>query len=172
MKKLVVECLGCLLLSGTNLGAAPKKEDVPDLIKALKTSKDAKVRAQAADDLGYIAQIRVAFAKPAIPALVEALKSDPDAGVRKAAADTLSLVNPDPKDVMALFLDILKNDKEPNIVLQAVAACLQIYPGETIKDALPHLLEIQKRESAKDEKVRDQNLLQTVAQCIRIITGK
>ena len=51
-----------------NLGtAAPKKEDVPDLIKALKSNKDAKVRAQAANDLGYIAQVRVAYVKSAIP---------------------------------------------------------------------------------------------------------
>ena len=32
--------------------AAPKKEDAPDLIKALKSNKDAKVRAQVANDLG------------------------------------------------------------------------------------------------------------------------
>src|SRR4051812_35827161 len=96
MKKLVVFCLGCLLLGLDNYGtAAPKKEDLPDLIKTLKEHKDAKVRVQAAEEIGHLAQIRVTYAKPAIPVLIEAVKSDRDANVRRAVADTLALVNID-----------------------------------------------------------------------------
>ena len=70
MKKLVVLCLGCLLLGLNQYGtAAPKKEDLPDLIKALKEHKDAKVRVQAAEDIGHLAQIRVTYAKPILDEL-------------------------------------------------------------------------------------------------------
>lgn len=170
MNKHVVICLGCWLVGLSQLAtAAPKKEDVPDLIKALKTSKDPKVRAQAANDLAYLAQVRVTFVKPAVPTLIESLKTDSDAGVRKAVIDTLALVNADPKEVIPLFLDILKNDKEPNQVLQATASTLQVF-GAAGKEALPHLQAIQKRENAKDEKQRDRNLLQSVNECIQILS--
>jgi HEAT repeat protein len=170
MKKLVAFCLGCLLLgTGVNGQAAPKKEDLPDLLKALKGHKDAKVRVSAAEDIGHLAQIRVTYAKPAIPVLVDVVKTDKDANVRRAVAVTLGYVNADPKEVMPAFLQILKNDKEANMVLQAVAGTMQEFPGESMKDALPALQAIQKRENDKDEKQRDRNLLQTVGQTIQKI---
>ena len=114
----------------------------------------------------------MAYVKSAIPAPIQAMKSDPDAGILdKAVADTLTLVNVEPKEVMPIFLDVLKDPNQPNLVLQAVAATMQGF-GAAGKDALPQFQEIQKRETAKDEKQRDQKLLQTVNECIRIITGK
>ena len=65
------------------LADLPKPSDVPPLITKL-SSGPAKARAQAAHDLGKIAQVKAAYVKDAIPALLKAAK-DKDDNVRKEA---------------------------------------------------------------------------------------
>src|SRR5437016_2348719 len=112
--------LGFLLVLAAGPALADSKEDVPSLMKALK-SRNAKTRASAADELGHIGSIRAADAKEAIPPLLGVLKKDRDADVRKAAATAIGKMDPDPEEAVPALTEALK-DKAPSVRMAAAGA--------------------------------------------------
>src|SRR5262249_28034104 len=101
--------------------------------------KNPKVRAAAAEDIGSLADVRLADAQAALPALRGLLK-DTDAGVRKAAVEALGKVEPDayPK----LLEETLKTDKDPVVLVAAAAALGQMQAKS--RSAIPALIEAYK----------------------------
>jgi HEAT repeat protein len=139
----------------------PKKEDAPKLIAALKTSANAKVRAQAAEDLGKLGGIRASYAADAIDPLINALAKDKEADVRKAAATALGEIGSEAEKVVAALTEALKDSNQA--VKVAAAGALGQY-GENAKSALPSLRDLAK---AKDDK----KVSQAAAIAVRQITG-
>lgn len=156
-----------MTLAGISL-AAPKAEDVPPLIAKLK-DKDAKVRAEAVKEIGYIGAVKAAFTKAAVAPLIDVLK-DSDANVRREAATALGDIKPDRKLAIPALTELLK-DKD-NGVRAAAASSLGSF-GTASKDALPMLKEIQKELAAlnQDEKNKVGFLIQAVELAIRSISG-
>src|SRR5262249_60015187 len=105
------------------------------LIKEL-ADKNVKVRVAAAEDLGNLAELRLADAKTALPALREAQK-DADPNVRKAVLDALGKI--EPENYGTLLQDTLKKDTDPVVQLSAVTALGQLMPP--VKGAVPVLIE-------------------------------
>jgi HEAT repeat protein len=153
--------LGCLfLLTGWSAADDLKKEDVPKLIKELK-SGSAKARIAAADDLGHLGAIRADYTKPAVPALLDVVARDSDAKVRAAAAKALGRIAPDPKQAVPVLADALK-DKVLAVRVACATALGQL--GPDAKEALPAL------EDAAKEK--DKDLARAATQAIRSIRSK
>jgi vesicle coat complex subunit len=153
--------LGLTVIFVVDLGRAePPKDDVPALIKSLK-SKDAKVRIAAADDIGRVGSIVASDVKEAIPRLLELLKSDKDDGVRKAAATALGKIDPDPKEAVPALEEALKDSKA---AVRTAAATALGNLGEEAKDALPSL-----RDAQKDS---NKTVSKAASRAIRSITNK
>jgi HEAT repeat protein len=152
MRTLIAIGLACVLLgSGITATTAPNKK-VQNLINDLK-SRDPKNRIFAAEELGSMAEVRLADVKPAIPALLGALK-DRDPAVRKAVIATLGKVEPDPREVVPAYIDLVRRDRDATVVQAAVTALGQI--GPPAKAAIPVLKELQK--AIKDrEKLREKD---------------
>src|SRR4051794_20148535 len=90
MKAIIAVSTGFIVaFAGTARGEIRKKEDVPRYIKLLKASPSAKVRANAADEIGHRGALRKSDVLSAVDPLIIALKKDRDAGVRKNAAEAL-----------------------------------------------------------------------------------
>jgi HEAT repeat protein len=155
MRTFIVICLAWGLLGLANRAPAAPPKKVLELIKDLK-DRDPKNRAFAAEELGSMAEVRLTDVKPAIPALLAALK-DKDAAVRKAVIDALGKAEPEPREVVPAYIDIVRRDKDPTVRLAAVTALGQI--GPPAKAAIPALKEAQKaikererlREKEKDK---------------------
>ena len=149
------------------IGAGPGgPEDVPALIKAL-TNEVARIRIEAAEDLGLIGPAAVAAVpallklaerdgdplirveaakavagidsknKAAIPILVEAL-TDKAGKVRKRAAECLGDLGPSGKSAVAALIKMLK-DSDPAVTWAAIDALGQI--GPAAEAAVPGLIE-------------------------------
>src|SRR5439155_287844 len=89
MTRIMIQCLGCLLLGCGHPGGEPMNADaLQDLLRSLK-DKDEAVRHKARKALGEIGPEGHA----AVPVLVEALK-DSNSWVRVCAADTLGNIGP------------------------------------------------------------------------------
>jgi HEAT repeat protein len=159
MRTLVVGL--CLLMGATGWAAGDTKDDVPTLLKSLKSS-DAKKRTSAAEELGHIGSIRAADAKDAIPALYDVLKKDRSANVRKAAATALGKMDPDPKEAVPALTKVLKEDKSPAVRAAAAGALAML--GPDAKDALPAL------QDAQQEK--DRTVSRAAGMAIRAIRDK
>jgi HEAT repeat protein len=154
----VVACL--FFMVATAAHAEPKKEDVPELLKALK-SGNAKKRISAADDLGHIGAIRAEDAKEAVPVLLDMLKNDRAAGVRKAVATALGRMDPDPQEAVPVLSKALK-DKDAGVRAAAATSLGQL--GADAKDAVPAL-----NEARKD---KDRNVSRAAGMALRSIQGK
>jgi HEAT repeat protein len=141
----------------------PKKEDVPKLIAALKTSANAKVRAQAADDLGKVGAIRASYAADAIDPLINALAKDKDADVRKSCAAALGDIGSEAEKVVKALTEALA-DSSANVKIAAAAALGQF--GSEAKSALSLLQELAKAKGKDDKK-----LSQAAAAAVRQISG-
>jgi HEAT repeat protein len=151
MKRVVVLLAAAALLGGSLGQAAPKKEDAPKLIEALK-SKSASEREAAARDLGEIGQITALPVKPAVPTLLELVKNDKDPKVRRASAIALGRIGAEPQTVVPILIDILKNDKEDRQVLIGAITALNFYSDQA-KGAIPVLRKIAKEQREKDKEL-------------------
>ena len=100
-EKSLAACRGYFV--GWGVGGA---EAVPGLIAAL-SSKEARERAEAAEDLGQIG----AVARDAVPALRITLR-DEDGIVCVFAAEALARIDPDNKDARAALIAALKDKRE------------------------------------------------------------
>jgi HEAT repeat protein len=140
---------GALFLCLKEEALAGEKEDqAKKYTEELRKSKDAKVRVNALQELGNLAQIKKSLAKDATPDIYEALK-DKEAGVRAAAAEALGKTDPEYKDAGALLVKLLKEDKEEGVKIGAMKGLAAM--GANAKDALPAIREIQKA-NAGDKK--------------------
>ena len=124
----VLTCLLSLALTGVTL-AGPFRRNKPDpeihvpgLINVLKTEKDEKKRAEAADELGEFD----GKAFPAIiPALLEALASDPSSSVRAEAAESIGNVRPISTKAGYALEQAVANDKALSVRVTARTSLLQ-----------------------------------------------
>ncbi len=131
---------GALFLCLKEEALAGEKDDLAKkYTEELRKSKDVKVRVNALQELGNLAQIKKSLAKDAMPDIYKALE-DKDAGVRAAAAEALGKTDPEYKDAGAVLVKLLKDDKEESVKIGAAKGLAAM--GATAKDALPALREI------------------------------
>jgi len=165
MKRVLVGlcCLGLALGGSVSGQTAKQKEEVEYLLKQLKTAKEGKARASAANELRELALVRVQLVKPAEAPLVEALK-DPDPEVRRAVAAALITIEPYPKARAAALLPLLKDGEDRNAKLAAVYMVGRTVGGAP--EAVPLLEEIAKKENDKEQNMRDGDMLRQVNEAL------
>lgn len=124
------------LAAWDGLAMAGKKDDVDKYATELKTSKEAKVKVNALEELAKIGQIQKPLIKGVIPDMMKALE-DKEATVRGAAAKAVGMIDPDPKEVLPLLVKMMAEDKEEAARLGAIQGLAQM--GPTAKDATKDL---------------------------------
>lgn len=153
--------LGLFLLVNTVPATDVKKEDVPRLLKDLKSTVPA-TRARAARDLADLGAITASVVKDAIPTLLDMAKHDKDENARLAAVRSLGMIDPDPKEALPVLKDALK-DKSDKVKIAAMEALGQL--GTNAKEAAPLL-----RDLAKDKEKK--NLSRAAGMALKRINGK
>jgi len=141
--------VGSFAITTVDAVQAPKKEDIPSLINTLKTSQDAKARAQAAEDISHVGAIRASYAASAIDPLVKALKSDKIADVRRACAKALGDINIDADKCVPALTNALKDSA---IMVKIAAAQALGQFGSEAQSALPALMDLAKMKETKNDK--------------------
>jgi hypothetical protein len=143
-----------LVAAGTGRADVPKKKDVPKNIKLLQTSTVAKVRADAATELGHLGAIRKSYVLEAIDPLLSALKNDKMPVVRRAAAEALGKINPDNKVAVKPLIEALK-DPDMGVRIGAATALGNLGPDAT--EAIDTLRQIREEamKTFKDQKKPD-----------------
>ena len=133
--KSIADCPGGYFV-GWGLGV----DAVPGLVTAL-ASRDARQRAEAAEDLGQIGP----DARSAVPALRAALR-DEDGVVRVFAAEALAAIEPGNKDTLSALIDALKDRREG--VCTAAATALLALPSEGRRTIEPLMTALEKADDA------------------------
>jgi HEAT repeat protein len=162
--KPLIAALGCFLLAGPILTAATKEEEVAKYVKDLN-NKDAKVRKNAAEEIGKIAQVKASAAKNALQPLIDALK-DSSSVVREAAAVAVGRLD-EPSDAVPALVKLIKDEKEMTVRIAAARGLGQM--GSGAKDAVPTLREVWT--VAKDAGKPQQRLAQATRDAIDAIQG-
>lgn len=130
--------------------AGPKDADAKKYTEQLRTSKDPKLRAEAIEELGKLAQINKKLGEAAVGDIKKSL-GDNDVIVRKAAALAYGRCDPDDSDAVASLVALLKNDKDESVKTNAALGLAAM--GEKAKAALPALREaIKGTENKKSER--------------------
>jgi len=160
---LTLICGFAVLLGGDVLALADKKADVEKYANDLKTSKDAKVRVTALEELAKIGQIQKPLIKDAAPEMIKAL-SDADAAVKAAALKAVGMIDPDVKEVMPIYTKILNEEKVESLRLAAIQGLAQM--GPNAKDAVKDL-----RKIVKDED-KASKLSKAAKNALKVITPK
>lgn len=127
---------GVLSLSLTTEAYASNESDAKKYTKDLKTSKDAKVRVTALNELGRLAAIMTSYVADALPSIYEAL-DDKDAGVRAAAARCLGSCDQPVDKVVPALVKVLKDDKDEGVKIGALKGLSAM--GNNAKAALPEI---------------------------------
>jgi HEAT repeat protein len=171
MKRLIIALTCLVLVIGGAAGQTAK--DVEEQIKILKTSKDAKQRVDACNELGELAQVKLSLVRPAVPHLLTALK-DAEVEVRKAAISTLGFIEPYPREWVPNLLPLLADGEAREVRLGAVGILGAVETGA--KEAIPLLEAIQKKENDKAEDQRDNDLINAAGQALegirdRVVAG-
>jgi HEAT repeat protein len=149
------------------LEAAGKQEEAKKYTEQLKTTKDAKKKIEALDELGKLGQIMVSLTQPALPDIMKSLE-DKDATVRKAAAECLGKCEPDPKDAVPALTKLLKEDKSDDVKIAAARGLM--YMGEAAKEANDDLKSVAKANKKSDGKPNA--LGKAAGEALRAINGK
>jgi HEAT repeat protein len=149
------------------LEAAGKQEEAKKYHDQLKTTKDAKKKVEALEELGKLGQIMKSLAEPAIPDILKAAE-DKSADVRKAAAEALGKCDPDPKDAVPALTKLLKEDKDDGVKIAAAHGLG--YMGDTAQDATKDLREVAKANRGSDGKPN--KLGRAAGEALRSINGK
>jgi HEAT repeat protein len=140
---------GVLFLCVREEVIAGEKDDLAKkYTEELRKSKDVKVRINALQELGNLAQIKKSLAKDALPDIYKAAE-DKDAGVRAAAAETLGKADEPYEKAGDILVKLLKNDKEENVKIAAAKGLSAMGPGA--KESLPALREIAKNADKKSK---------------------
>jgi HEAT repeat protein len=167
MKTSVAVSMGFIFaVAGMARAEIRKKEDVPRYIKLLKASPSAKIRADAAEEIGHRGALRKSDVLAAVDPLITALKGDRDATVRKNAADALGSIVPNDKVAVRPLIEALKDSD--NKVRIAAANALGMHGPEAV-DAIPALREMM-QSAGKDKK--NKGLRKAAGGAINAIKGK
>lgn len=141
---------GFLALAVTPGWAGPKDAEAKKFTELLRTSKDPKVRANAIEEIGKLAQIHKKLGEAAVGDIKKAL-GDKEISVRKAAALAYGRCDPDDSDAVASLVELLKNDKDESVKANAALGLAAM--GEKAQSALPALREaIKGTENKKSER--------------------
>ncbi|MFO0939033.1 MAG: HEAT repeat domain-containing protein [Gemmataceae bacterium] len=140
--------------------AGTKDNEAKKYTELLQKSKDPKVRLDAIEKIGELAQINKKLGTPAVPYIKDAL-SDKDTEIRKAAAKAYGRCDPDDADAVKTLVDLMKNDKEDAVKMSAAFGLQSM--GEKAKVAVPDMLTVAK--SLKNDK--DSKQLKRMAATIK-----
>lgn len=163
VRKAVLEALGQI---------EEPKSYTPLLIDTLKKEKDPGVLVTATSALVQLTPPP----KSALPALTEAHKAalaaqkdttDPQR-LRATLLNAIAKLDPDPKKLVPVYIDVLKRERNVPIKLQTVTALGQI--GPPAKGAIPALLEVQR--TAKLLKDKDMGLAKEAESALQKIQAK
>ena len=160
---LTLICGFAVLLGGDVLAYADKKADAEKYTNDLLTSKDAKVRVTAVEELAKIGQIQKPLIKDAEPEMVKAM-TDKELTVRLAALKCVGMIDPDVKEVMPIYVKALNEEKDASIRLAAISGLAQM--GPNAKDAAKDL-----RKIVKDED-KASKLSKAAKNALKVITPK
>lgn len=143
---------------------ADRAEDAARYTKDLKTSKDAKTKITAIEELGKLAAIRKSYGKEAIPYIMEVCK-DKDAKLRAAAAEGLGKAYSGDEDekVVTLLADLVKEDKVETVKMAAARGLAAM--GPRAKAALPTMRQVMQAEPMQS---RLRNVLRQTMQQINV----
>lgn len=138
-----------LLAASEQLTAADNKvRDAAKYTRALRTSKDPKVRAEALAELGKIGQIQKSLIASALDDINNSL-DDKNPQVRAAAARTLGMIDPDPKEAVPTLLKMVKTDKAEAVRIAAIEGLGSL--GPNAKSANKELRGLMKKEDKKSK---------------------
>ncbi len=152
-----------VLCLAENLFAADKEEQAKKYAMELKTSKDAKTRINALNELAKLAKLMRSLGEPALPEIYKALE-DKDPGVRAAAAYCLGECDDLPEKAIPALTKILNNGKESEAVRINAAKGLAAM-GTHAKDAVGDLRAVQKAEDKKSRLGKEAgNAVKTIMQ--------
>lgn len=165
MIRSIVFAAAFVLTAGFAGADAPKKRDVPRYIKQLQSSRDARLRADAAEALGERGAIKKADVLPAINPLLNALK-DRDINVRRAAAEALGKIVPDNQVAVKPLIGALKDS---DLRVRMAAATALGNHGSEAQEAVPQLRQVMK-ETGRDKKKNP--LRRAAGMALRSIMGK
>jgi HEAT repeat protein len=167
MKKVIaVSTAVLIIIAGTVSAQIKKKADVPRYIRLLQVSPSAKIRADAAEEIGHRGAIRKSDVLAAVNPLIKALKGDRDPAVRKNAAAALGSIVPDNQAAVQPLIGALK---DPDIRVRMAAAAALGMHGSEAKDAIPALREMMQA-AGNDKKLKGQK--KAAKQAINSIMGK
>jgi HEAT repeat protein len=142
--------LGLLALAAPDaVEAAGKADDAKKYTEQLKTTKDAKKKAEALTELGKIAQLTKSLVQDAVPYIKDALKDKSDE-VRAAAARAYGRTGPDPKEAVPLLVGMMKEEKNEAVKAGAVYGLAAM--GTDAKEAYKDIREL----NGEVRKLRDQ----------------
>ncbi|GIW85539.1 MAG: hypothetical protein KatS3mg107_1199 [Gemmataceae bacterium] len=146
---------GWLLVMGlVYLGSAPEAVRAAQLKEAkkytdqLKSARTGKEKVTALQELGRLAVIQKSLVAEALPYIYKALE-DKDPEVRGAAAHCLGQCDEPAEKVVPLLHNLLKDEKQPEVVRIGAARGLAAMGGQA-KAALPTLRNIAKNADKKD----------------------
>ena len=146
--------------ASSGLVAGTKDNEAKKYTELLQKSKDPKVRLDAIERIGELAQINKKLGEAAVPYIKDALK-DNDTEIRKAAAKAYGRCDPEDSEAVQNLVDVMKNDKDDSVKMSA-AFGLQAM-GEKAKVAVKDMLEVSK--SMKNDK--DSKQLKRLANTIK-----
>jgi HEAT repeat protein len=167
MKTVIAMSTGLVIaVAGMARAEIRKKEDVPRYIKLLKVSPSAKIRADAAEEIGHRGALRKSDVLAAVDPLITALKKDRDAAVRKNAADALGSIVPNDKVAVQPLIEALK---DPDVRVRMAAANALGMHGPEAREAIPALREMM-QSAGKDKK--NKGIRKAAGRAINLINGK
>ncbi|MGL6073837.1 MAG: HEAT repeat domain-containing protein [Fimbriiglobus sp.] len=152
-----------VLTSWDNFALAGAREDAAKALDDLKNGKDTKTKVDALDTLAKLGQIQKSLITAAVPEMMKSLEHK-EASIRAAGAKAVGMIDPDAKEVVPIFLKMVKEDKDENVKLGAIQGLG--YMGNNAKAAIPDLKKIVKDEDKKSK------LGRAAQQALRVITPK
>jgi hypothetical protein len=135
-----------VLAAGGSVLALGKEAEAKKYHEMLKTSKDAKGKVLALQELGKLGNLSRDLTEKALPDMMKAM-GDTDATVRAAACEAVGKCDPDPADVVPKYVDLIKTDKDEKVKVAAMTGLG--FMGEKASDAKPTLKDVQKNNDKK-----------------------
>jgi HEAT repeat protein len=128
--------------------ASEREEEAKKYTQQLRTSRDAKSKITALQELGTLAQVKKSFVADALPDIYKAVE-DKDPGVRAAAAECLGKADEPYDKAGEILVKILKDEKEESVKLGALRGLSAM--RDAAKEALPTIRDIIKNSDKKSK---------------------
>lgn len=123
--------------AASQLGKLEDEEEVedviPEMIKALETDENSKVRAEIASSLSKMGEM----AENAIPSLADAMVNDKNKDVREWATIAIGEMGAKAKKAIPQLIKVMEEDESPKVRKKAIFALGKM--GEEAKKAVPAL---------------------------------